>query len=603
MKKIVASFLVLVLSISLAACGKTEKAADSQPIESVQNTAEESREEFVQNTVEEGKDEPAETSIEDTKEEKEEIKAEEPAKESLQDKLLKEDTYWTAYELRDAFGAEKLPADYKWIDLILRADGSAQFREVHNEMILNNDLMLHMTWKLKGDRLGLYIEGFDDPYCEGTLDENGIALGYYSGTLYMKQSEMPGKAGELLSPAQLTGTWVLASGMAEGWEWDAREEREYGVLFFDSVWNEEIVDLTLAADYESRAGWGDMRDSFYDRELTLLKEPIYEGCGNETWSVRIGQESPLNENGYPQEKDYYVTLVDENILLLQTYYSIDGGPGVSYSYYKRILPTISVWELETADLEGGDWDFISYTDAEGNELEEVPGMENLYVHLDVMGNCSVSWEEPSTGEFISGEAKWILGNGGGLLIYEGDREEIWFSGGILMHNIETRQESIYNLEMYLYYAGGVIKLVHEEGSGGENYGGEGMTEDFGESYLYLEQMANDAVDGALLVMYGDEFLNMGEYAELPHYNRSENGSDSHNILITAIYDDTEIYVGNKDGEEESIDYLDAYGSMVLRIDIPDIPKQYIGILVNGEYFTYDISRASVDLKDWTYLTR
>lgn len=474
MKRIVGIFLVLVLGVYLAACGKADIATDAEPIESTKKKVEKSQEES------------EEKPVADTETDEEEIKAEESEPESLQDKLLKENSYWTAYELKDYFGTEALPTEYKWIDLLLWADGRAQLREVQNELILSNDLMLHMTWKLEDNRLGLYVEGFDEPYCEGTLDENGIALSYYGSTLYLRQDTMPGETGELLSPAQLAGTWVMASGMVEGWEWDARDMREYGVLFFDSAWNEEIAGPVLLADYESRTGWGDMRESFYDRELTLLEEPVYEGCGNEKWSVRIGPESPLDEHGYPKETDYYVTLLDENTLLLQSYYTIDGGPGVSYSYFKRILPTASVWELETAELEGGDWELVSFTDADGKELDQVPGMENLSVHLDVMGCCLVSWEEPSTGELISGEAKWILGSGGGFLICEGEQEEAWFSGGILMHNIETMEESIYNLEMYLYYDGGVIKLVHAEGSGGENYGGEGARDDLEESYLYPE---------------------------------------------------------------------------------------------------------------------
>jgi len=466
MKRMVIKLIALALIVSLVACGKVEKTTDTESMESVKNTLENSQEETVENTA---------VEIEKSKEN---LETEITVQESLQEKLLKEDTYWTAYELKDSFGVEALPADYKWIDLILWADGSAQLREVQNELILGNDMMLHMTWKLEGSSLGLYVEGFDEPYCEGTIDENGIALSYYGSTLYLKQDTIPKETGELLSPAQLTGTWVLTSGMVEGWEWDSRDEKEYGVLFFNTMWDEEIASLTLVADYESRTGWGQMRESFYDRELTLLEDPIYEGCGNEKWSVRIGPESPLNEHGYPEETDYYVTLLDENVLLLQRYYTFDGGPGVNYSYYKRILPTASVWELETAELEGGDWEFVSFTDVDGNESDNVPGLENLYIHLDVMGCCSVVWEEPSTGETISGDAKWILGSGGGLLIYEGNPEEAWFSGGICMHNIETMEDSIYNLEMYLYYAGGVIKLAHVDGSGGENYGGEGVTDDF-----------------------------------------------------------------------------------------------------------------------------
>lgn len=402
---------------------------------------------------------------------------------------------------------------------------------------------------------------------------------------------------------KLAGTWVLSSGEVEGWEWDAREEREYGILHFASYWDEEISALALAADYENRAGWGDMRESFYDQELTLLEEPLYEGCGNEKWSVRLGPESPLNEHGYPEETDYYATLVDENTLLLQQYFTIDGGPRVSYSYFKRILPTVSVWELEMEELAGADWEVVSFTDAEGKGHDTVPGMVDLFIHLDGMGYGFVSWTDETTGESISSNGQWILGSGGGILIYEGESEEAWFSGAVMMRGIETLEESSYNYEMYLYYDGGVIKLSHIGGSGGEGYDGESATDGFGDGMLYLEQMAYSAPEGSVLVFYGDEFLEMGEYADLPHYDYSENGTNEHNILITALYDDTEIYVVDEDGTENLVDYLDAYESMVLRVDIPETTEQYLGFWADGEFFTYDINRNYVNVEDWTYLIR
>ena len=578
MKKILGYLLALALIISLSACGKdtvAEGGADSPAPK--KNGLEQNREELAGQAVEE------------------------PVQESLEEKLA--DTYWTAYELNDGFGVEELPADYKWMDLILRSDGTAQFREVQYDLILNNDLMLHMTWKIQGDRIGLYVEGFEDPYCEGTVDEEGMVLEYYGYDLYLKQSPMPKEAGELLSPAQLAGTWVLSSGEAEGWEWDAREEREYGILHITSYWDEDRSALALAANYEDRTGWADLRGAFYDRELTLLEEPLYEGCGNERWSVRLGPESPLNEHGYPEETDYYVTLVDENTLLLQKYFTIDNGPGVSYSCFKRILPTVSVWELEMEELMGADWEAVSFTDAEGKEHDTVPGMEDLFIHLDGMGYGFVSWTDEATGETVSSNGQWLLGTGGGILIYEGEREEAWFSGAVMMQGIETMEESIYRYEMYLYYDGGIIRLHHIEGSGGEDFDAESAADGFGDRMLYLEQMAYSAPEEALLVLYGDEFLEMDEYEDLPHYQYSKNGVNSHELLITALYDNTEIYMVDEDGSETLIASLNAYESMVLLVDIPKSTEQYLGFWADGESFVYDINQDYINVKDWTYLTR
>ena len=110
-------------------------------------------------------------------------------------------------------------------------------------------------------------------------------------------------------------------------------------------------------------------------------------------------------------------------------------------------------------------------------------------------------------------------------------------------------------------------------------------------------------EGSLLVLYGDEFLDMGVYSELPHYNCSKNGENSHNLLITALYDGTEIYIVEENGEQMLVDYLDAFQSLVVRVDIPESTEQYLGFWADGESFVYDISQEYIDVTNWTYLTR
>ena len=116
MKKMRIVLLALVFLCSLAACGKEPEVGIEAPISK-------------KDVLEKKQEQSAETKSENPPEGSEESgKKEEPVLDSWEEKL--KDTYWTAYELNDGFGVETLPSDYKWMDLILRADGTAQFREV-----------------------------------------------------------------------------------------------------------------------------------------------------------------------------------------------------------------------------------------------------------------------------------------------------------------------------------------------------------------------------------------------------------------------------------------------------------------------------------------
>ena len=69
----------------------------------------------------------------------------------------------------------------------------------------------------------------------------------------------------------------------------------------------------------------------FEAELELLEEPVYEGCGNDEWSVKF-----LTYNStYGEDEEFYATLIDENTLLLQHLYPFDGTQGVSYQTYTR----------------------------------------------------------------------------------------------------------------------------------------------------------------------------------------------------------------------------------------------------------------------------
>ena len=119
----------------------------------------------------------------------------------------------------------------------------------------------------------------------------------------------------------LDGEWVLSSVEVEGSEWTPEEagiESEISISISDDA----------TAKYFSKTEYN--YDKF-EAELELLEEPVYEGCGNDEWSVKF-----LTYNStYGEDEEFYATLIDENTLLLQHLYPFDGTQGVSYQTYVR----------------------------------------------------------------------------------------------------------------------------------------------------------------------------------------------------------------------------------------------------------------------------
>ena len=69
-------------------------------------------------------------------------------------------------------------------------------------------------------------------------------------------------------------------------------------------------------------------ENIHDRELIVGPGELYPGCGNGQWIGGVTAES-----GDPVQ--YTLTLLEDGILLLQTYWEMDGMPWVSYGWYAR----------------------------------------------------------------------------------------------------------------------------------------------------------------------------------------------------------------------------------------------------------------------------
>lgn len=388
---------------------------------------------------------------------------------------VQEDTYWAAFEWysEDGQGAEgplALPTEDWWLDLLLRADGTAKFRDVHENISLMDDATLSMIWEraANGD-IYFYNRHSNEPIFVGSMSGDILTLDYRGFTLSMKQDEVPESVGEKYVPAELVGTWLMASGETEGWEWEVMPGQMESLVFRE-VWTADSV--TLVADSEFENPEGNLEENFYGREITILEEPLYEGCENNVWSVCIGAASHREENSSPGGTEYYVTLLDQNTLLMQRFYTLDGVAAVSYQKFCRIMPQVSRWEIESSELEGSSWECAWYRGGDGVETKMPPGMDDFYLHLDMNQVCWLGQLSEGNENYTDTQGGWQFGKGGVLLLSgegyespEGYCPEFWYPGAVFGNIFETEDGFTESYEMYLYYDGGVICLERAEDVG------------------------------------------------------------------------------------------------------------------------------------------
>lgn len=116
----------------------------------------------------------------------------------------------------------------------------------------------------------------------------------------------------------LEGEWELVSGETDGYSYTAEE----------AGYTTEFTIESGIANYVHTIN--DVTKSF-DAELKYQDIALYEGCGNDDWSV----EFVMIKSDFDAEEEYYATLTDDDTLLLQCFFPFDGAQGVSYETYKR----------------------------------------------------------------------------------------------------------------------------------------------------------------------------------------------------------------------------------------------------------------------------
>ena len=339
------------------------------------------------------------------------------------------------------------------LDLLVRADGTARFRDIHDGVCLVADDYLNLRWERTAEgNIQFYSPLYILPILTGSFSDGILSLDYLTGTLTMKQTPEPEAIGQIYSPAELEGTWLLVSGETEGWEWDAMPGQLSSLVFYVTSFDGP---LSLAAHMEDRDYYGEMTDSAHNVRVEVLPMPLYEGCKNNDWSVRIGPASETDENGYPLETEYYATLVNHNIMLVQQYFTLDGYPAVTYQTYARFPDRVSWMSPDSMELELSTWVPTEYTNLSGENIDLPKKLEDIRICLLDNNACWIQF-----GDGHIEEGTWLLETGGVLLLRSSEDlgSHFWFGGAVSGCSAETDSGYKAVYQMALYYEGGILKL-------------------------------------------------------------------------------------------------------------------------------------------------
>jgi hypothetical protein len=395
------------------------------------------------------------------------------------------------------------------------------------------------------------------------------------------------EGGALYAPAELMGVWLQTGSEVEGDVDETLPDRLIS-LVFRTDWEGDGKSLLASSETGDYSGFTS-GNQYYDRALTLLDEPIYEGCGNDVWSVRIGEESPLNQHGYPSGTDYYATLLDQNTLLLQQYYSFDNGeiPGVSYQTFKRFLPE-APYELEASLLNGGDYQLVGYIDENGVRHEKHPDYSDFRLHLNPNSSYRFVATPHEAEEISGGGSYWAFGTGGTLLLRSHD-DESCFAGAASYYD-----GMIDVPEIFLWdNAGGILCL-------------KGVATDEWDGYVDtmtdMEGIAFSAPENTLFVLYNQNYTDMTELAAFPYYE-IDDGPDAQYVLVSSVIDDSYFWLDEDGFCREDFGTVHAGESFVIKVNIPENGGYLLQIECSMGGYCFELNRSILEFNEnWNYIT-
>lgn len=181
----------------------------------------------------------------------------------------------------------------------------------------------------------LYSSNTGDPIlllCNNSGWEPDCQL-YISGPsgemFWYPRSEEPERMGRFLmkpevpEPTRMAGSWELAWTEVEGYQTDEEQGSRKIEIFSDASGD-------LVMSYACREF---PQNDFECEPMILDQREMYFGCGNREWVADLNIVGPYGAV-------YTVTLTQEDILIKQNYFMLDGAPTVSYEYYRRTAEPI-----------------------------------------------------------------------------------------------------------------------------------------------------------------------------------------------------------------------------------------------------------------------
>ncbi len=516
-----------------------------------------------------------------------------------QEDPVKADSYWILQESIGDIRSGELPENL-FTDLTLWSDGTARIREIEKDILLyKNQEEWNLTWTQEEDgTLNLYNEYSKDiPYTTGKITEDSLEITRFEGTFRFQKESMP-KGGALYSPAELRGVWIQVNNQVDGHEEESLPET-FNSLIFDPVW---ITDTQVAMRASSESGDSSglvTGGRYYEKQLTILNEPIDANCENDVWCARIGDESPLNEYGNLQEMETYVTLLNHNTLYQQHRFSKDDGHTsvVTCQTYQRVLPS-AVHYFEREDLEGTHFELDGYIDADGNQLFAPSDVSNFTLDLNKEGYQFTETSDSGNDSTGAGQY-WTLGEGGTLLMSNAQSPKDCLAGAVQISNEAT--------ELRLLYKNGILRLKQIEVNNYENNNQDNpnnIPDDSVNTMEYLEGNAFAAPANAGLVYYGDEYLDINLYQRnkaIPTYI-IEDGANARKILISCVLDDTPVWIETEDSEITELGYMMAGESIIIQLNYPESGGSQLCFEIDGDEYFIDLNRTSLPLDIWNYIT-